>query len=88
MHQPQQCEGGSVPEEERVLLYIEKQATIQVMIRKVAQNLNIKDSSKIQAVSVCVCVCVCVCAHACVRALSGMLSPTSSSFTVAVCSDA
>jgi len=49
-----QCEGGSVSEEERVLLYIEKQAVVQVMIRAIAQNLDVKDNTKIQAVSMCV----------------------------------
>ena len=42
-------------EEERVLLYIEKQAVVQVMIRAIAQNLDVKDNTKIQAVSMCVC---------------------------------
>jgi len=44
-----------VSEEERVLLYIEKQAVVQVMIRAIAQNLDVKDNTKIQAVSMCVC---------------------------------
>ena len=34
-----------------MLLYIEKQAVLQVMIRAIAQNLDVKDNTKIQAVS-------------------------------------
>ena len=49
-----------MPKGECVLLYIEKQAVVQVTIRMIAQFLDMNDITKIQTVSMCVCVCACV----------------------------
>ena len=51
---PQQCEGGSVPDNERVLLYIEKQAMVQVMIKVLAEHLDLRKASKVNQVCACV----------------------------------
>ena len=46
----QQCDGGSVSDRDLVLLYIEKQAVVQVMIMVLAQHLDLKKDSKINVV--------------------------------------
>ena len=48
----QQCEGGSVPDGDRVLLYIERQAIVQVIIREMAEHIDLKKDSKITVVSI------------------------------------
>ena len=40
-----------LPEEQLVLLHIEEQAMVQVIIKEVANHLDMKDSSKINTVS-------------------------------------
>ena len=47
----QQCDGGSVPDGDRVLLFIERQAIVQVIIRDMAEHIDLKKDSKITVVS-------------------------------------
>lgn len=46
-----QCHGGSVEEKEVLLLHIENQAIVQVVIKELAQHLNLKEESKVNVVS-------------------------------------
>ena len=47
----QQCAASSFPDEQLVLLHIEEQAMVQVIIKEVANHLDLKDNSKINTVS-------------------------------------